>query len=233
VLPNGQSSKVDGDDRARSVHVVRTTSVGELEHADISPVMTNTKQWTSCCDVVFAPGTVELVAWGTQSPHEGCVRKSGYPQSFVKRMHHEACNVLRRASADDDMSESIAVLDSVLTKRGSDWARNKRGDEWLYEASFNGVFSNKRMFPRGVDIGLQPLHVELLYPGTVQINSCGVRDGCSLHAVRAETFSLTDIQAFNTRVSSHEVHATSIMLGKMIWCLLAGECGVIPLHADG
>lgn len=131
---------------------------------------------------------------------------------------------------EKDMMTSIGALAKVLMTHGRDWVRDEDGYRWVYEASFNGVFSGGRLFPRGTDLGLQPLHVELHYPGEVRIHSCGVRDGCSRHQVRTGDFPLDDVAALERRISTHEIAATSISLRDMAWCLVTGDCSAITLH---
>jgi hypothetical protein len=233
VFPSGQPEKNDNQNLNRVVHVVLVSSVAELREDDITSDMTNRESWVSCCGVEFAPYTIELVDWGTGYPHKVCVSKAGYPETFVSRMHREARDViLGRTATEEDITASIATLDRLFANCGRDWIRNEEGDGRTYEASFNGVFSGDRLFPRGIDLGLQYLHVELLYPGEVHLHSCGIRDGCSRHLVRTETLPLNDPAALQERISSLETAAEGIQLEGMIWCLFTGDCSVIPLYVD-
>jgi hypothetical protein len=229
----GQPGSTGNQDLDHPVHVVLVTTVTELDRIDITPEMTNSEPWTTCCGVVFAPGTVELVAWGTRKPHEECEHESTYPRTFVERMYREARDeALSFNVSEEDMTDSIVALDNVLTKRGRDWVRNTAGNKWTYEASFNGAFYSNHMLPRGVDIGLQPLRVELLIPGEVYVHSCGIRDGCRRHLVHTEPLSLNDMAHLKRRITSQEAAAESFRLPEMVWCLVAGDCSVITLHAD-
>ena len=186
VLPSGQPDETRNQGQSRAVHVVLVSVVTELRYVEITPGMTNYQPWKSCCGVEFAPYTVELVEWGTDYPDRVCVSKAGYPESFVSRMHREARDaILSRNASEEEMSTSIEKLGKLFTGRGPDWVQNQAGDEWCYEASFNGVFSSERLFPRGTDLGLEHLHVELSYPAEVHIHSCGIRDGCARHLARA------------------------------------------------
>ncbi|WP_424229974.1 hypothetical protein [Actinophytocola sp.] len=86
VFPSGLSVPADHPSRgqARSVHVVPE------EVVVVPGLAVNFDPVTACCGVVFASGTVEIVAWGTAFPHEVCVRKTGHPRSFLSRMHGDA-----------------------------------------------------------------------------------------------------------------------------------------------
>jgi hypothetical protein len=137
---------------------------------------------------------------------------------------------LRQNASDEDIDASIALVDKVFEERGGDWVRDIEGVTWIYEASFNGVFPGDRLCPRGRDIGLARLAVEVPYPGAVHIHACGVRDGCSRHLARTETFSLNDMDAVERRISSHEIAATSIPLMELAWCLITGDCSVTQMY---
>jgi hypothetical protein len=191
---------------------------------------TNADPVTTCCELVFEAGSVETVPWGTAAPHEECVRTSGHPRSFVSRLDREARDLLRRKESDEDIAASILLLERTFEARGRDWSQDDEGDVWTYEASFNGVFPGDRLCPRGRDIGLERLTVDIPYPGTVNIHACGVRDGCSRHLVRTETFSLDDMEAVERRIASHEIAATSIPLMELAWCLVTGDCSATPVY---
>lgn len=227
VFPSGQPVPADhpSQGQARVAHIV----LGEVV---LEPgMMVNIEPVTACCGLVFAPGTLEIVAWGTVWPHEVCIGRSNHPRSFVSRVHRHAQDTrLLLDASDEDMDASIALLEKTFVERGRDWIRNDDGNSWTYEASFNGVFPGDRLFPRGRDIGLERLTVQVPYPGKVHIHACGVRDGCSRHLVRTETFSLNDMEAVEDRISSHEIAATSIPLMELAWCLVTGDCSAISAY---
>ena len=232
VLPSGRPAPAGHPCRShgRPVHIVSEEFV-VTPGSDGGPgAVVSTEPVIACCGLVFEPGTVEAVAWGTVWPHEVCVRMTGHPRSFVSRVYREARDTALRLNASDgDMDTSIALLEKVLAARGQDWTRDDEGDVWAYEASFNGVFPGDRLYPRGRDIGLEQLTVEIPYPDVVHIHACGVRDGCSHHLARTETFSLNDMEAVEKRISSHEIAATSIPLMELAWCLITGNCSAIPV----
>lgn len=232
VFPSGLPVPADHSRRSRErpVHIVPKELVVEPNGNGSGAVVGN-EPVTACCGVVFEPGTVEAVAWGTVWPHEVCVQKTGDPRSFVSRVYREARDWTSRLDAsDEDFEASIALVEGVLAARGRDWVQDDEGDMWTYEASFSGVFPGNRLYPRGRDIGLERLAVEISYPGVVHIHACGVRDGCSRHLVRTETFSLNDMEAVERRISSHEVAATSIPLMELAWCLVTGDCSAGPVY---
>lgn len=223
VFPSGQSVPADhpGKGFDRPVHIV-------VKDLGPEPGMWGVEPLVSCCGWVFEPGTLELVAWGTVLPHEVCVLKTGVPRTFVSRVYREARDSLLRSEAsEEDVGASIASVEKMLANRGPDWVRDVGSDVWTYEGSFNGVFSKERIYPRGLDIGLSRLVVQVPYPGTVHIHSCGLLDGCPRHTVRTETLSLDDLGSLERRVSSHEIAASSIVLMDLAWCLLTGTCSTI------
>lgn len=223
VFPSGKPVPSDhpGKGLDRPVHVVARDLVPVPGVSGIEPLV-------SCCGLVFEPGTLELVAWGTVWPHEVCVLKTGVPWTYVSRAYREARDSLLRSEAsEEDMGASIASVEKILANRGPDWVRDIGSNAWTYESSFNGVFPKERIYPRGLDIGLSRLVVQVPYPGTVHIHSCGLLDGCSRHSARTETFCLDDLESLEHRVSSHEIAATSIALTDLAWCLLTGTCSTI------
>lgn len=168
---------------------------------------------------------------GTALPHQVCVHKSGHPQSFVSRLHQDAEDtILRLNASEEEMDASTALLADAFAGRGRDWVHHEEGDTWTYEASFNGVFPGDRLCPRGRDLGLERLTVVIPHPQTVHINACGVRDGCSRHLARRETFSLDDLEAVKKRITSHEIAATSISLMELAWCLFTGDCSATAVY---
>jgi hypothetical protein len=229
MFPSGLPVPADDPsrDHERSVHIA--PEAVRLEPDSV----VNVEPVASCCGLVFEPGSVEIVPWGTVWPHEVCVRNSNHSRTFVSRVHREAQDTaLFLTASDEDMDASIALLAKAFAQRGRDWVQDDEGDVWTYEASFNGVFPGDRLYPRGRDIGLERLTVAIPYPGTVHIHACGVRDGCSRHRARTETFSLNDMEAVEKRISSHEIAATSFSLMELAWCLITGDCSVVPVH-DG
>lgn len=231
VLPSGLPVAADHPCQERLVHVVPEELVMERDAAGGQGLVASRKPITACCGVMFQPGTLEAVAWGTVWPHEVCVRKTGHPHSFVSRVYRDARDrMLCQNASHDDLDASVTLVEKVFVARGQDWVRDEERDLWTYEASFNGVFPGDRMCPRGRDIGLERLTVEIAYPGAVHIHACGVRDGCSHHLARTETFPLIDMAAVERRISSHEVVATSISLAKLAWCLVIGDCSAIPVY---
>lgn len=229
MSPSG--TPVDRPSHERSVHIVpEDLEVRPNSTSDPGQVV-SVKPITACCGVVFQPGTLETVAWGTVWPHEVCVRKTGHPRSFVSRVYQDARDwMLCQDASDEDLVASIALVDNVFAARGRDWVRDDERELWMYEASFNGVFAGDRLYPRGRDIGLLRLTVEHAYPGAVHINACGVRDGCSSHLARTETASLNDMEAVERLITLHEVAATSISLVDLAWCLVAGDCSTVAVY---
>jgi hypothetical protein len=138
--------------------------------------------------------------------------------------------LLRRSAADEDIDASVDKVTTVLLGHGTDWVRDDAENVWTYEASFNGVFPGDRLYPRYRDLGLERLTVQVPYPGAVHIHACGVRDGCSRHVTRTETFSLADLDTVERRISSHEIAATSIQLAELAWCLVTGQCATVPVY---
>lgn len=188
----------------------------------------------SCCGAAFAPGTLEEVAWGTVHPHKLCVMKAHVQASYVERLCRAAEDHTLDTMADPiERAAAVALLEKVLDQRGVDWIQDDghKGD-WEYTASFNGVFEGDARYPREQDLGLEMLSVRVVGAERVHINSCGVRDGCSKHVQRTETFSLKtlDVDAFERRIASHEVNATSIQLGELSWCMFIGDCAKLAVR---
>jgi hypothetical protein len=213
------------------VHIVAAELAVKLGREDELGTVVGIEPVVSCCGLIFEPSTVEVVSWGTAVPHEVCALKSGYPRSFVSRVSQEARDsALRRDASDEDMDASVQTMATLLAARGRDWVCDEHGDSWTYEASFNGVFPGDRLYPRYRDIGLERLEVWVPYPGAVHIQACGVRDGCSRHVARIETFSLDHLATVDSRISSHEIAATSIQLMELAWCLITGHCSAVPVY---
>jgi hypothetical protein len=231
VLPSGLPADQPCLSHKRPVHVVPEALMVKANSDGGPGAVAGTEPVAACCGLEFEPGAVEAVAWGTVWPHEVCVRKTGHPRSFVSRVYREARDwMLRTNASDEDIDASTALMEKVLLARGRDWVQDESGDIWTYEASFNGVFPGDRLHPRGRDIGLERLTVEVPYPGVVHIHACGVRDGCSRHLARTETFSLDDMEAVEKRITSHQVAATSIPLMELAWCLVTGDCSAVPVY---
>ena len=92
VLPSGRPAPAGHPCRShgRPVHIVSEEFV-VTPGSDGGPgAVVSTEPVIACCGLVFEPGTVEAVAWGTVWPHEVCVRMTGHPQSFVSRVYREA-----------------------------------------------------------------------------------------------------------------------------------------------
>ena len=110
-----------------------------------------------------------------------------------------------------------------------DWTNANDSEDWVYTASFNGALIGEYRFPRGVDVGLDSLSVELVRPHVLRVHSCGVRDGCPKHEVQSETFSLDERPVIERRLSFQEHWALSIDLQELAWCLIFGACSKTTL----
>jgi hypothetical protein len=228
-------------DKGRPVHIVHgryTIKDSCRPDRDTPPPqsltdVTNTIPWESCCGTVFAPGTVELVAWGgVFDPHGQCIRKTGESFSFVERLFREARDTeLHLAASLEDMESAIVALNEVMVKRDRDWVCVSEGDFWTYEGSF-GAFPGHRINPRGVDLGLERLAVQIPFPGTVYVHTCGVRDGCPKHRTRTITFTQNDLKKLKESLAVYEEASTSFDLSELAWCLIQGDCAKTPVYWD-
>jgi hypothetical protein len=180
---------------------------------------------TVCCGAQFEPGTLEEVAWGEQWPHENCVRRSPWTRRVLEDAFRATDDELARLEDDQaEVDACVAVAEEIMTAR-SDWVEHEEYPPyWEYTASFNGVLVGDRRYPRHRDLGLEVLTAHVVKPGVFRIHSCGVRDGCSVHTTRTETFSLDEVDVIEERLTVHEYMADSIDLQALAWCLLVGAC---------
>lgn len=204
--------------------------------------ITNATPWETYCGTVIEPEGAEPVAWGSEFEiHDECVRNSGHPSSYVKRMLREARDMelrYRDSSSGEDggdreaaMTASMATLNEVLAGRDRDWVcDDDEGDWWTYEGSFGGAFPGDLIQPRDVDMGLERLTVQIPFADTVYIHSCGVRDGCPKHISHTTAFPLTDLDALKKSLSAHEDASILFDLSELARCLIRGACAKIPVY---
>jgi hypothetical protein len=180
----------------------------------------------TCCGGQLVAGTWEDVAWGTLWPHAVCVERARVRRSVLERAFQAAEN--ESSSSDEEWASSFKRVEKIVNQR-EDWTNAKDSEDWVYTASFNGALTGEYRFPRGVDVGLEPLSVELVRPYVFRVHSCGVRDGCPKHAVQAETFSLDEPVVIGRRLTLQEHRALDIDLQELAWCLIFGACSKTTL----
>jgi hypothetical protein len=179
---------------------------------------------TACCGAWFAPGALVEVPWGELWPHHVCVMRAPWSRRAMEASFlatETATGLAGRTSAE--MATSFAVSERLMKAR-FDWVDATEAGGWEFSASFNGILFGDHRFPRGRDLGLEPLTAELVRAGVFRIYSCGVRDGCPKHATYSETFSLNDVSVILEGLAKHERLAASIDLQELTWCLIVGSC---------
>jgi hypothetical protein len=200
---------------ARVVHLAPQKTAGD-----------NADDVETCCGGQLVAGTWEVVAWGTLWPHAVCVERSPVGRSELERAFQAAENL--SVGSDEEWASSFKLAEKIVHPR-EDWTNASDSEDWVYTASFNGALTGEYRFPRGVDVGIEPLSVELVRPYVLRVHSCGVRDGCPKHAVRSETFSLDEPVVIKRRLAFQEHWALSIDLQQLAWCLIFGACSKATL----
>jgi hypothetical protein len=179
---------------------------------------------TACCGASFAPGTLVEVPWGETWPHNVCVTRAPWSRRAMEASFLAAeIQAGLGGRSDEEMAASFAACERLMKAR-FDWATASDAGGWEFSASFNGILVGDHRFPRGRDLGLEPLTAELVRASVFRIYSCGVRDGCPKHVTRSETFSLNDVEVILERLTVNERSATSIDLQELTWCLIVGSC---------
>lgn len=90
VLPDGQPTPVNKEFRHPVVHIVLLSTIPDAYANDATSGTVNADSWSTCCGVVFMPGTAEAMNWADQMPHPLCAKKAGLPLSAAQRLHDEA-----------------------------------------------------------------------------------------------------------------------------------------------
>lgn len=191
-----------------------------------------------CCGLEFAPGTLVEVSWIESLPHQLCLQRSPWPRQRIEADFLAANAVpgyedvpagvrpglLAILDVAPGLAASIAELDQLVSGRYG-WVLDSAGSpSWVYNRSFRGVLVAEKRYPRSHDLGITPLGIEVMKPGTVRIQSCGVLAGCPDHAVRLEEVALDNMTVVRERLTSAENAARVVDLERLCWCLIVGPC---------
>lgn len=90
VLPDGRATPVNKEFRQPVAHIVLLSTFPDTYREDVASGTVNADSWSTCCGVVFVPGTAEVMSWADQMPHPLCVKKASLPPSAAQRVHDEA-----------------------------------------------------------------------------------------------------------------------------------------------
>lgn len=210
------------DSPTRVVHLVEHTTEGTEGDGEGD----GTDDVQTCCGAQLVASTWEGVAWGTLWPHAVCVERAPVRRVGLEWVFQAAEN--ESSGSDEEWAASFKLVEKIVNPR-EDWTNAADSEDWVYTASFNGALSGEYRFPRGVDMGLEPLSVELVRPYVLRVHSCGVRDGCPKHAVQSATFSLDEQSVIKRRLTFQEHRALSIDLHELAWCLIFGACAQTTL----